>query len=81
MFRQFFQPGLRRVEIKEINRRYARLCDGKQVVFFDFGDKLLTEDGTLAPEIAADGTHLTAKGYEIWAENVVPKIQELLAQP
>lgn len=74
-------PGLRRQEIKEVNRRYARLCDGKQAVFFDFGDKLLAEDGVLPPEVSADATHLKAKGYEIWAENVVPKIQELLAQP
>jgi lysophospholipase L1-like esterase len=75
------QAGLRRQEIQEINRRYARLCDGKQTVFFDFGVKLLAEEGVLPPEVSADATHLTAKGYEIWAENVMPKIQELLALP
>lgn len=75
------QPGLRRLETKEINRRFARLCDGKQVIFFDFGDHLLTKEGVIPPEVSADATHLTAKGYEIWAENVVPKLKELLAQP
>ena len=70
------EPGLRRLEIKEINRRFARLCDGRNAVFFDFGDQLVTKDGTLAPEISSDGIHLTTKVYEIWAENLVPKLAD-----
>ena len=64
--------------IKLINEKLAKLDDGKNVKFFDFGDKFLAADGTLPKGIMPDGLHPNAKGYEIWAEAIEPKVKELL---
>ncbi|MEI8340892.1 MAG: GDSL-type esterase/lipase family protein, partial [Verrucomicrobiota bacterium] len=65
-----------RAKIKAINQLLAKLDDGKQVVFIDFGDKFLSADGTLSPDIMPDFLHPSAKGYEIWAEAIQPVIDK-----
>lgn len=67
-----------RGHIKEINGMLAKLADNKQVFFMDIGDKFLAADGTLSPDIMPDFLHPNAKGYQIWADAMMPKIQELL---
>jgi lysophospholipase L1-like esterase len=67
-----------RSRIKEINAELAKLNDGRKVFFMDLGDKLLTEDGTLTPEIMADGLHPTEKGYQIWADATLPVVKQLM---
>lgn len=66
-----------RAKIKEINQTISRLGDGRKVIFIDFGDKFLTPDGTLAPEIMADFLHPTPKGYQIWADAIQPEIDKV----
>jgi lysophospholipase L1-like esterase len=67
-----------RATIKEINGKLSKLADGKQVVYLDIGDKFLTPDGTLTTEIMADGLHPTAKGYQIWADAIMPTVRTLM---
>jgi lysophospholipase L1-like esterase len=67
-----------RASIKEINAKLATFADNKQVFFLDFGDKFLAADGTLTKEIMPDFLHPSAKGYQIWTDNMMPKLQELL---
>jgi lysophospholipase L1-like esterase len=67
-----------RATIKEMNSKLARLADNKQVFFMDIGDKLLTADGTLTTEIMADGLHPTAKGYQVWADAILPQVRNLM---
>ena len=67
-----------RATIKEINGKLSKLADGKQVVYLDIGDKFLTADGTLTTEIMADGLHPTAKGYQIWADAIMPSVRTLM---
>lgn len=67
-----------RVGAAEITKLYAGLADGTKVHFLDINGKLMQSDGTLSKDIMPDLLHLSKKGYEIWAEAILPKLQELL---
>lgn len=70
-----------RESIREINRRLAPLHDGKHVTYLDVGGKLLQPDGSLSKEVTKDFTHLTSRGYEIFAEAINPTLEALLRKP
>ncbi|MCX6994126.1 MAG: GDSL-type esterase/lipase family protein [Kiritimatiellaeota bacterium] len=71
-------PGVNRAtKIKATNSLLAQLADGKTVDFLDIGDQLLV-DGKVNPEIQPDGTHLSAKGYAIYAEAIESRVHELM---
>jgi lysophospholipase L1-like esterase len=44
----------------------------------DIGDKFLEPDGTLAKAIMPDFLHPNAKGYQIWADTIMPTVQEMM---
>jgi lysophospholipase L1-like esterase len=67
-----------RATIKEINGKLAKLADNKQVFYLDIGDKFLTADGTLTTEIMPDGLHPSAKGYQVWADAIMPTVRTLM---
>jgi lysophospholipase L1-like esterase len=67
-----------RARIKHINSIIAKLDDGQNVKYLDIGDKFLEADGTLPKSIMPDALHPNAKGYEIWAEAILPQVQEML---
>ena len=67
-----------RASIKDINSKLAKLADNKQVFFLDIGEKFLTADGTLTPEIMPDALHPNLKGYRIWADAVTGRIKQLM---
>lgn len=67
-----------RVKIGQINEIIAKLDDGKTVFFQDIGPKFLQPDGTLTREIMPDLLHLSAAGYQIWADAIQAKLTELL---
>ena len=62
------------------NALIAKLADGKTVQHLDIGKTFLQPDGTLTREIMPDLLHLSEKGYDLWAEAIEPKIQELLGE-
>jgi lysophospholipase L1-like esterase len=70
-------PALR-ATIQEINSKLAKSADNKRVFFMDIGDKFLTADGTLTTEIMPDGLHPSEKGYQIWADAILPRVKELM---
>jgi lysophospholipase L1-like esterase len=72
------EPGEQNPKIKDINERISKLADGKRVVYLDIGGKFLDKDGALPKEIMPDFLHLSAKGYEIWADAIKEKLDELL---
>ena len=41
-------------------------------------EKFLEADGTLTKEIMPDFLHLSAKGYQIWADSISGKVNELM---
>lgn len=55
------------------------LHDGTHVYYLDIGDRFLTSDGVLEKKIMPDLLHLSPAGYEIWAESITPKLEELLS--
>jgi len=62
----------------EINRLLPSLADGQRVRFIDPGAKLANADGTISKAIMPDLLHLSAQGYEIWAEALEAKLGELV---
>ena len=68
-----------RARIREINGHLAAQADGQRVHYLDIGDKFLSADGTLPADVMPDALHPNLKGYEIWAEAMMPKVRELLA--
>ncbi len=71
-------PNPAREKIKAVNAIIAKLDDGKNIHYLDIGEKFLQPDGTLSKEIMPDFLHLSAKGYQIWADAIAPKLAELM---
>jgi lysophospholipase L1-like esterase len=67
-----------RESIRQINALIATLDDGEHVHFMDIGDRFLEPDGSISVEVMADGLHPTERGYQIWAEAVMPTFREML---
>jgi lysophospholipase L1-like esterase len=65
------------LKLIEVNKLLSKLDDGKAIRFLDIGDKLLV-NGKMSKEIMPDHLHLSAKGYAIWAEAVLPAMREIL---
>jgi lysophospholipase L1-like esterase len=72
------KPDPTRAKLAQINAELAKLDDGKKNFFLDITDKFLDEKGTLSKDIMPDGLHPNAKGYQIWADAMQPKLDELL---
>ena len=71
-------PNPGRDKLKQVNDIIAKLDDGKNVFFLDIGGKFLQPDGSLTKEIMPDFLHLSAAGYQIWADAISPKLAELM---
>ena len=67
-----------RLQNEETNAIIKTLADNQTVFFLDVNAKFLQPDGTLSRDIMPDLLHPNAKGYEIWAEAIEPKVKELL---
>jgi beta-glucosidase len=73
------KPNPQREKIAAVNASIAKLDDGKMVRYLDIGPKFLQPDGSISAEIMPDYLHLSPKGYDIWAEAIDAKVQEMLA--
>jgi lysophospholipase L1-like esterase len=67
-----------RASIRELNEHLAKLADGEHVFFMDIGDRFLAPDGTLPTDVMPDGLHPNANGYQIWADAIRDRVNELL---
>jgi lysophospholipase L1-like esterase len=65
-------------KLKQVNAIIAKLDDGKNIFFLDIGSKFPQPDGALTKEIMPDFLHLSAAGYQIWADAIGPKLAELM---
>jgi beta-glucosidase len=72
-----FSP--QRGRLLEINQALARLDDGKQIFYLDFGSQLIENDGSISKTVMHDALHPNETGYKIWANAMEPKLKELLA--
>ena len=71
------QTPILNATIKAINIGLSQLADNKQVFYMDIGDKFLV-NGVVPTDIMADGLHPTAKGYQIWADAILPTVKNLM---
>jgi lysophospholipase L1-like esterase len=68
--------------IDEINRRIARLADGKRIRYVNINDRLADGEGKLYEGMHnGDKLHLDLKGYQVWADALKPILTRLLGPP
>jgi beta-glucosidase len=72
-----FSP--QRGRLLEINQVLAKLDDGKNIFYLDFGSQYVENDGSISKDIMPDALHPNEAGYKIWASAIEPKLKELLA--
>ena len=70
-----------RKRVAEVNEKIVKLADGKKIIFADFGASFLDANGEISPDVMPDGLHLTAKGYDIWYQQLAPLLAKLMAEP
>jgi lysophospholipase L1-like esterase len=68
----------RRQQVKKLNELLAGLGDNQKVFFKDYGGLFLTPEGNISVELMGDFLHPTTKGYETWANAMLPDIRRLL---
>jgi beta-glucosidase len=73
-----FNP--QRGKITQVNQALHKLHDGENVFFMDIGHRFLEENGSIAANIMPDYLHLSAKGYEIWAEAIEKRLATILGE-
>jgi lysophospholipase L1-like esterase len=74
------KPALMAV-INKVNERMGKLADGKKIRFLNINDQLADKEGKLREGMSPDGLHLSAKGYQVWADALKPLFTELLGPP
>ncbi|HNY26060.1 MAG TPA: platelet-activating factor acetylhydrolase IB subunit [Candidatus Sumerlaeota bacterium] len=80
------KPCAQRAKNQKANARVAQYVatetakGNKWLHYLDLESKFLQPDGTLPKEIMPDFLHPNAKGYQIWAEAMEPKIVELMGE-
>lgn len=64
-------PGsaLKNKNIAGLNRMLKKFAQEESVEYIDV-NRVLSKDGQLANEYTSDGIHLTAKGYQVWAQEI-----------
>jgi lysophospholipase L1-like esterase len=67
-----------RVQNAETNAIIKGYADGKRVFWKDLGSVFLEKDGTLSKEIMPDLLHLNEKGYQMWAEAILPDVVAIM---
>jgi len=65
-----------RQAVGETNRLISSLAAEPQVEFHDIGAAFLEADGSIAPSIMADFLHPTEQGYEVFAEQLLPMLND-----
>jgi lysophospholipase L1-like esterase len=75
---QTFSP--QRGKILQVNEALARLDDGRNIFYIDFGPQLIENDGSISKSVMKDYLHPGESGYLIWANATEPKIKELLGE-
>jgi lysophospholipase L1-like esterase len=64
--------------IDAANRSIAKLADGHRIRYLNINARLADGHGVLRPGMTKDGLHLTAKGYQLWADALKPILVERL---
>lgn len=68
-------------EIRRINEEIATLADGESIFYLNVNDQLADSEGALFDGITVDRLHLSAKGYQVWADGLRPLLTRFLGPP
>jgi lysophospholipase L1-like esterase len=68
-------------EIGRINDELAKLADGQTIYYVNVNDQLADPEGILFDGMTVDKLHLSAKGYQIWADGLRPLLTKFLGPP
>ncbi|MGD1085300.1 MAG: GDSL-type esterase/lipase family protein [Verrucomicrobiota bacterium] len=71
--------SVQRGKILEVNQALAKMDDGKNIFYIDFGSQLIESDGSISKSMMPDYLHPGEAGYKIWAAAIEPKLREILA--
>ena len=69
-----------RGKILQVNEALARLDDGQNIFYMDFGQQLIENDGSISKSMMRDYLHPGEAGYRIWANAIEPKLKVLLGE-
>jgi N-acetylglucosamine-6-sulfatase len=61
----------------EINEQLKTLVNGKRIHLLDINAKFMDDEGTLRKELLPDLLHLSPAAYDIWADALSSKLNEL----
>lgn len=67
--------------VNAANQKLAALSDGKSIRFLSINDQLADRTGKLFEGMSPDRLHLSAKGYQVWADSLKPILTDLLGPP
>ncbi len=67
-----------RAIVKEINKLYLSLADGREVRYIDIGGVFLEADGSISKETMPDSLHLSPSAYGKFADAIIPEIDRML---
>jgi len=68
-------------EIRHINDELAKMADGQTIFYLNINDRLANPDGILFAGMTVDKLHLSAKGYQVWADGLRPLLTKFLGPP
>jgi beta-glucosidase len=57
----------------------SQMADGKWIYYLDINKAFLDESGVLTRDVMPDLLHPNEKGYQIWADVVLPTLEKLMA--
>lgn len=66
-----------RINNDKVNTIIKTFADHEKVFFADIGDKFLEPNGVMNLSLMPDRLHPNTKGYEVWAEAIKPKLEQL----
>ncbi|MDO3387026.1 GDSL-type esterase/lipase family protein [Gilvimarinus sp. SDUM040013] len=66
--------------VKATNSLLQQLENNPRVVYYDFGDLFLEDDGRISAEVMGDFLHPGRKGYETWIEQLLFLVKSPLGE-
>lgn len=65
-----------RKKVAAVNALIEPYAKSPRVTYIDISEKMIGSDGTISKEMMPDAVHPTDKGYEIWAEAILPVVEK-----